>query len=88
MLYRYFEENKNNIIAKRNKIWIKNKIFPKWIKPEEIDLEQFFTKENTAKYCYNNLLSFLNKEKIDISNYTFVEPSAGNGAFFNLLQIV
>lgn len=86
MLYKYFEENKNNIIAKRNEIWIKNRIFPKWINPEEIDLEQFFTKEDTAKYCYNNLLSFLDKEKIDISNYTFVEPSAGNGAFFNLLD--
>lgn len=86
MLYKYFEDNKNNIIAKRNEIWIKNRIFPKWINPEEIDLEQFFTKEDTAKYCYNNLLSFLDKEKIDISNYTFVEPSAGNGAFFNLLD--
>ena len=86
MLYKDFEESKNNIIAKRNKIWIKNKIFPKWINPEEIDLEQFFTKEDTAKYCYNNLLSFLYKEKIDISNYTFVEPSAGNGSFFNLLD--
>ena len=31
MLYKDFEENKNNIINKRNKIWIKNKIFPKWI---------------------------------------------------------
>lgn len=86
MLYKDFEKNKNNIINKRNKIWIKNKIFPKWVNPEEIDLEQFFTKEDTAKYCYNNLLSFLDKEKIDISNYTFVEPSAGNGAFFNLLD--
>ncbi len=86
MLFKDFEENKNNIINNRNKVWVKNKIFPKWVDPLSIDLEQFFTKENIAKYCYKNLLSFLEKERVNISNYTFVEPSAGNGSFYNLLD--
>lgn len=45
------------------------------------DKDQFYTKPAIAKWCLGQL-----KETIDISVYELlVEPSAGNGAFYNLL---
>lgn len=46
----------------------------------EINLEKFYTKIDTVKYCIS---------KIDLKNYdTIIEPSAGNGSFSNLLNCV
>lgn len=44
--------------------------------------DQFYTPEIIAKYCFNKLNTI-----IDINKYTFIEPSVGNGSFFNLLPI-
>ena len=45
-------------------------------------LDKFYTKEETALKCLSVL-----KNHIDIDIYDFhLEPSAGNGAFFNLLD--
>jgi hypothetical protein len=53
---------------------------------DTVGLEQFFTKPEIAKKCHETLMSFLEKEKIEVSKYKFIEPSAGNGEFYNLLQ--
>ena len=47
--------------------------------------DQFFTPAPTAEYCYSKFLEFLTKNGDSESNYTFIEPSAGGGVFFNLL---
>jgi hypothetical protein len=45
-------------------------------------LDQFYTKPDIAKKCYDTLISI-----IDINNYDYLlEPSAGKGSFFKLLN--
>lgn len=72
-------------IVDRNKKWSKNPIIPKWVDVNTVDLDQFFTKSEVAKYCYDKLLSYLKSKRIKISDCLFIEPSAGSGAFFDLL---
>ena len=48
--------------------------------------DQFFTPNTTANYCYSIFLEILKKYK-DYENYTFIEPSAGNGSFLKILPI-
>ena len=47
--------------------------------------DQFFTPDTTAKYCYTKFIEVLKKYKDDYENYTFIEPSAGNGCFLKIL---
>jgi hypothetical protein len=49
------------------------------------DKDQFFTPVKTAIYCYNKVVEVLEKYKEDASTYTYIEPSAGNGNFLNIL---
>ncbi|MDR0637775.1 MAG: hypothetical protein LBG27_02540 [Spirochaetaceae bacterium] len=72
-------------ITRRNKIWQNNKYIPSWVNLETVGLEQFFTKPEIAKKCYEIFTAFLAKEKINSNDYIFVEPSAGSGVFFHLL---
>ena len=52
------------------------------IKNNENELEQFYTNPDIALKCYNKL-----KEIIDINNYDIhLEPSAGEGSFFNIMD--
>ena len=46
---------------------------------------EFFTKPNIAQYCYNSFLELLEVWGINSKEYTFIEPSVGNMAFYNLL---
>ncbi|MDR1957155.1 MAG: hypothetical protein LBQ30_09925 [Treponema sp.] len=74
------------IIKKRNQAWKNNPYIPGWVTVETVGLDQFFTKPEVAKRCYELFLSYLQKQAIDLADYTFIEPAAGNGAFFDLLQ--
>lgn len=49
--------------------------------------DQFFTPDNTAKYCYLKFTEVLEKYKDAENKYTFIEPSAGNGSFLKILPI-
>lgn len=69
----------------RNKSWKNNKDIPTWVNIEEVDLDHFCTRPDVAKSCWEIFIKYLKKEKVDISKYTFIEPSAGLGAFYNLL---
>ena len=46
---------------------------------------EFFTKNDIAKYCFDTFISFLKTHKIDFSKYIFIEPSCGNLSFYNLM---
>mgnify|MGYP000073375091 CR=1 FL=1 len=51
-------------------------------KNNENGLDQFYTNPNIASSCYQKL-----KNQIDINKYDIhLEPSAGRGAFFNLMD--
>ena len=47
--------------------------------------DQFFTPNDTANYCYNKFIEIITKYGDTDTDYTYIEPSAGNGSFFNLL---
>ena len=47
--------------------------------------DQFFTPSETAEYCYQKSNEIIGKCGDDVTNYTYVEPSAGNGNFLKVL---
>ena len=47
--------------------------------------DQFFTPNTTAKYCYSKFIEIITKYKDLEKDYTFIEPSAGNGSFLKIL---
>ena len=80
--------------------WVDNKKVPKSyyfdIKKlcnEDIDYnkftykekDQFFTPMNISEYTIKTFKEIMEKNKIDINEYTFIEPSAGDGSFTKLL---
>lgn len=69
----------------RNESWKKIPNIPKWISFENVGLDQFFTLPHIAKACWISLCNYINEDGADISNYKFIEPSAGFGAFYDLL---
>ena len=50
--------------------------------PKEKD--QFFTSKETAKLCFDLFQTVLKKYDVDELEYTYVEPSVGDGSFYNL----
>lgn len=46
---------------------------------------EFFTKKESAKYCYKKLIDFLNQHNIDVGKYVFIEPSCGDLSFYDLM---
>ncbi len=46
---------------------------------------EFFTKKEVAKYCFEVLKNFLEIHKIDSEEYVFIEPSCGNLSFYELM---
>ena len=49
--------------------------------------DQFFTSKETAKMCFDIFKETLRQYDIDESEYIYVEPSAGDGSFYNLFPI-
>jgi len=47
--------------------------------------DQFFTPKDTAQKCYDILTNKMRELNINIEEYQFIEPSAGNGSFLNVL---
>lgn len=39
---------------------------------------EFFTKKEVAKYCFESFLHFLQIHNINANDYTFIEPSCGD----------
>lgn len=69
----------------RNKNWNGNPNIPNWVNIDKVGLDQFFTKTEVASMYYNQLIDFLSLKSINLKNCLFIEPSAGNGSFFDLL---
>ncbi|RAX51485.1 restriction endonuclease subunit M [Helicobacter sp. 16-1353] len=46
---------------------------------------EFFTKKEVAKYCFDIFLNFLKIHKINAKDYTFIEPSCGDCSFYDLM---
>jgi len=77
--------NINSAIKMRNKSWGKNDQIPKWVDIESVGLDQFFTRPEIAEKCWKSFCEYINSHGSSIVNYKFIEPSAGLGAFYDLL---
>ncbi|MHB1697942.1 MAG: hypothetical protein ACYCSQ_07585 [bacterium] len=75
----------NSAIEIRNNSWRNSHYIPNWVNIENIGLDQFFTRPDIAKSCLDSLYKYMEQSGADISHYKFVEPSAGLGAFYDLL---
>jgi hypothetical protein len=62
-----------------------NKIDIDYSRYTYIDKDQFFTNKKMVNYCYNVFINIMGKYNIDISSYNFIEPSAGDGSFLDIL---
>lgn len=69
----------------RNAAWMSNPLIPAWVKPGEVDLDRFFTRPAVARDCYASLLEVMGEDHADTMRYKFIEPAAGDGAFYDLL---
>ena len=47
--------------------------------------DQFFTPKVTSEYCYNVFCNKMKELNISTDEYTFIEPSAGDGSFLEVL---
>ena len=47
--------------------------------------DQFYTPMDTCKYCYSKFIEIINSYGDSEDLYTYIEPSAGNGNFLNIL---
>lgn len=50
-------------------------------------LDQYFTKEEVAIKLFDKTKTIISKYENDISDFTWLEPSAGNGTFYNLFPL-
>lgn len=83
----YFQkiESRRSAIAFRNAKWLANDVHPGWVDPDTVGLDQFFTTEAVARECYSEMEAYLRAMRVDASKCHYLEPSAGSGAFFDLL---
>ena len=69
----------------RNRSWRDNPDIPAWVDPETVGLDRFFTRADVAARCHASLLCWMAQDGARARDYTFVDPGAGAGAFYDLL---
>jgi len=69
----------------RNDAWKDNGDIPAWVVPEDVDLDRFFTRPEVASKCWRSLVDAMRRDHALTDSYRFIEPSAGEGAFYDLL---
>ena len=79
------EHDLHKAIETRNAAWKGNPLIPSWVRPETVDLDRFFTRPAVARDCHAALLQVMSDDYADLDLYKFVEPAAGDGAFYDLL---
>ena len=51
----------------------------------EKEKDQFYTSKKSSEYCFNKTIEVLSGLGIDLREYNYIEPSAGDGSFYSLL---
>lgn len=69
----------------RNQRWTASGVTPSWVDVETVGLDQFFTTPEIAAACYAKMERFLRGAGQALTDVHFIEPSAGAGAFFDLM---
>ena len=79
------EFDAQSALFNRNSLWTSHPRIPSWVDIETVGLDQIFTRPEIAAECYRDLAARMVDDFAPIDEYTFVEPGAGNGAFYDLL---
>ena len=74
-----------NALELRNESWRSNGYAPGWVKINDVGLDQFFTKPEVAKKCWDSFCEYIKKSGENLTHYKFVEPSAGMGCFLRFV---
>lgn len=77
--------SRHQAISERNRHWADNPSIPRWVDIEHVDLDQFFTRPEIAERCHRHFLAMMKAQHVDPNLFKFIEPSAGRGAFLDLL---
>lgn len=81
-----FEPSKSvEAVLIRDAAWQYTDRIPSWVRGRKIDLDQYNTLPEVASYCWNKLKKYIKTDGATLSKYKIIEPSAGTGAFYNLL---
>ena len=72
-------------IQKRNLAWQNHPLIPAWVDLDKVGLDEFYTRPEVAQTCHASLLQAMTEDYADTGFYKFVDPSAGTGAFYDLL---
>lgn len=71
-------------ILNRNSSW-ENIDIPNWVNMENVSLDQYYTNRDIAQMYYDKTIQYLKQKGISEEECFFVEPSAGDGVFYDLL---
>jgi predicted RNA methylase len=72
-------------IAIRDDAWENSTRIPTWVRGRDIGLDQYNTLPEVAAYCWESFQATLKKDGATLKNFKIIEPSAGTGAFYDLL---
>lgn len=75
-----------NAIKNRNSYW-KDIDIPHWVNTDTVSLDQYYTNQDVAKVCYGKAVEYLKRQGVSEGDCFFIEPSAGDGAFYDLLPV-
>lgn len=76
---------RESALAFRNRQWRGHPLIPHWVDVGNVGLDQFYTRPEVAAACHADLASRMADDHAPLDAYTFIEPSAGGGAFYDLL---
>lgn len=76
---------RDDALVDRNAGWKGHSLVPRWVDLENVGLDAFFTRPEIARDCYESLLAWMRDDGAVPEAYSFIEPSAGTGAFYGLL---
>lgn len=57
----------------------------KYVGGDKREKDQFYTKPEVASVCFNGFTEVAEELGVNLRNYTYIEPSAGCGRFYDLL---
>ena len=66
--------------------WRSNPLVPKWVDLDTVELDRFFTRPEIAEQCHSSLIRSMAEDYAPVDDYHFIDPEAGKGAFFDLLD--
>ena len=79
------ERSRRDALQRRNAAWSGSPFLPKWVDTKTVGLDEFFTRPEIAEQCFSSLTHWIRRTDRARRKKVFIEPSAGTGAFFDLL---